>query len=102
VLAVRWFGDGFPWGTLCVNLVGCFLIGLFFALGSERGILSPSARLFLMTGFLGALTTFSAFALESVNFGRGGLSTVVIANILANNVGGLALVVVGMLVGRSV
>ena len=99
--AAKLYGDAFPWGTLCVNLVGCFLIGLAFALGVQRNVLSPSLRLFFVTGFLGALTTFSTYALESVNFTRDGLVFTTIWNLLANNIGGLVLVVAGMWVGRS-
>jgi len=98
--AARLYGDAFPWGTLCVNLVGCFLIGLAFALGVERSVLSPSFRLFFVTGFLGALTTFSTYALESMNFARDRQTMTAIANLLANNVAGLLLVLVGMWVGR--
>jgi len=99
--AAKLYGDAFPWGTLCVNLVGCFLIGLAFALGVQRNVLSPSFRLFFVTGFLGALTTFSTYALESVNFTRDGLVVTTIWNLLANNIGGLVLVVAGLWVGRS-
>ena len=99
-VAARLYGDAFGWGTLCVNLVGCFLIGLAFAMGVERNVLSPSLRLFLVTGFLGALTTFSTFAMESVSFARDGLAMTTVLNLLANNVGGLVLVVVGMWIGR--
>ena len=99
--AAKLYGDAFPWGTLCVNLVGCFLIGLAFALGVQRNVLSPSFRLFFVTGFLGALTTFSTYALESVNFTRDGLAVTTIWNLLANNIGGLVLVVAGLWVGRS-
>ena len=90
LLAASLFGSRFPWGTLIVNLAGCFLIGLCFAL----------ARLFFMTGFLGALTTFSAFALESVNAMRAQAHLVMAANLLLNNVLGAALVLLGMWVGR--
>lgn len=100
VAGTRLYGEAFPWGTLCVNLVGCFLVGFAFALGAERNMLSPSFRLFFVTGFLGALTTFSAYALESANFTRDGLHMATIWNLLANNVGGLALVFVGMRVGH--
>ena len=73
LLAAQLFGTRFPWGTLIVNLSGCFLIGLSFAL-AERGlsIMNPSMRLFFVTGYLGALTTFSTFGLETVNSMRGG------------------------------
>jgi fluoride exporter len=101
LLAVKLFGTKFPWGTLIVNLSGCFLIGLSFAL-ADRGlnIMNPSVRLFFVTGFLGALTTFSTFGLETVNSWRAGTHFVTIANVLSNNVIGGALVVLGMLVGR--
>lgn len=99
--SVRLYGDGFPWGTLAVNLAGCFLIGLAFALGVERNVLSPSCRLFFVTGFLGALTTFSTYAMESVGFARDGQAVTALLNLLANNVGGLLLVLGGLWVGRS-
>jgi CrcB protein len=101
LLAVKLFGARFPWGTLAVNLCGCFLIGLAFA-WSERGlgIMNPSVRLCFMTGFLGALTTFSTFGLETVNSMRTGTYLVTVANFLANNIIGLSLVFLGMLVGR--
>jgi fluoride exporter len=100
LLAVRWLGVGFPWGTLAVNLIGCFLIGLAFSLAERTSFMGPSARLFFVTGFLGALTTFSAYAQETVNAFRAGTHLVTAANILLNNVAGLALVMVGMWVGR--
>jgi CrcB protein len=101
LLAARLFGTRFPWGTLTVNLSGCFLIGLAFA-WAERGlgVMNPSVRLFFMTGFLGALTTFSTFGLETINAMREGTYLVMMANFLSNNVLGLALVVLGMMVGR--
>ena len=101
LLAAQLFGTQFPWGTLIVNLSGCFLIGLSFAL-AERGlnIMNPSARLFFVTGYLGALTTFSTYGLETVNSLRAGTYLVATANILSNNLIGGALVFLGMLVGR--
>jgi fluoride exporter len=61
----------FPFGTLTVNISGCFLIGLVFGLG-DRGNLTPEWRLFLATGFLGGFTTFSAFSNETVGMLRDG------------------------------
>jgi CrcB protein len=61
----------FPYGTLSVNVLGCFFIGLVYSL-PERWGLSNEWRLFLMTGILGGFTTFSAFSLESIALMRGG------------------------------
>jgi fluoride exporter len=101
LLAARLFGARFPWGTLIVNLAGCFLIGLSFSL-AERGltIMSPSARLFFVTGYLGALTTFSTYALETANSMDAETHLVTVMNILANNVLGVGLVFLGMWMGR--
>ena len=100
--ANKLFGPKFPWGTLTVNLVGCFLIGLAFALADRSSLMGPRVRMFFVTGFLGALTTFSTFALESVNNARDGLMPIATANFLANNIGGLALVLVGMWVAEAI
>jgi CrcB protein len=94
--AVRLWGTSFPWGTLAVNWVGCFLIGVSFGLADYRNLMSPSARLFFVTGFLGALTTFSTFALESVLFAKPGAAHLAAINFVAHNAGGLALVVLGI------
>jgi fluoride exporter len=56
---------GFPYATFTVNIVGCFLIGIFAGV-SERYDLLPETRAFLMTGLCGGFTTFSAFAIENV------------------------------------
>ena len=101
LMAGRLFGDGFPLGTLGVNLAGCFLIGFAFALAS-RNIISPAVRLFFATGFLGGLTTFSTYALESVNFMRGNGLLAAIFNIALNNVGGLILVLLGLWLGHFI
>ncbi len=66
-LAIRWFGTGFPWGTLFVNIAGSLLMGMIFeALTFSRISLPSPLQLFLMTGILGGFTTFSAFSLEAV------------------------------------
>ncbi len=96
LLAGRLWGAAFPWGTLIVNLVGCFLIGIAFALVEQGKFGGPSLRLFFMTGFLGGLTTFSTYGLECVNFARTGVPWTALANIAVNNIGGLALVLAGI------
>lgn len=62
-----WLGQGFPYGTLLVNVSGSFLIGLLSMLLLERFELEPLLRLALIVGFLGAFTTFSTFSLETLN-----------------------------------
>ena len=55
-------GQGFPWGTLLVNLVGCFIIGLLFGAAERGNLLSANMNVVLITGFCGGFTTFSTFA----------------------------------------
>lgn len=63
-VTLRWFGPNFPWGTLAVNIVGGLAIGILAELIARRFDGSPELRLFIVTGFLGGFTTFSAFSLE--------------------------------------
>ena len=60
------FGADFPYGTLIVNVAGCFMIGLFMTLTTERLIVSPYWRLIFAVGFLGGLTTFSSYSYETL------------------------------------
>ncbi len=94
LLAGKWFGTGFPWGTLAVNLTGCFLIGIILGLAEKSNLVQPSTRLFFVTGFLGGLTTFSSYAMESVVAFRSS-TFLALGNIAVNNLIGLALVAIG-------
>ncbi|AGS22029.1 fluoride efflux transporter CrcB [Rhizobium etli] len=70
--ALRLMGPAFPWGTLAVNVVGCFVIGVFAELVTRKFNASVELRLLLITGFLGGFTTFSAFSLDAISlFERG-------------------------------
>jgi CrcB protein len=72
----RWvamaFGETFPWGTLIVNVVGCFVIGIFATLTGPDGrlIIAPNIRQFVLVGFCGGYTTFSSFALQTLDLIR--------------------------------
>jgi CrcB protein len=72
-LALQRFGPGFPWGTAFINISGSFLIGLVAQLAVTRAFgMTPTLRLFAVTGVLGGYTTFSAFSLETLTlFGEG-------------------------------
>ena len=96
LLAVKYFGIRFPYGTLIVNLTGCFLIGICFALVDKTNWLSPSTRLFLMTGFLGALTTFSTYAMETIISFQSGTISIAVFNFLLNNMLGFTLFLSGI------
>ncbi|MGA8382191.1 MAG: fluoride efflux transporter CrcB [Stellaceae bacterium] len=67
-------GATFPWGTLIVNVTGCFVIGIFNTLTGPDGVLlvPANARLFVMVGICGGYTTFSSFSLESLNLVQNG------------------------------
>lgn len=68
-LVAAGFGETFPWGTLIVNVSGCFLIGFFATLTAPDGRLfvGGTTRQFVMTGFCGGYTTFSSFSLQTLN-----------------------------------
>ncbi len=68
----RIFGDGFPYGTLDVNIVGCFIIGVLMSMFEERFVVQPNLRLFLTIGILGGFTTFSSFSFETVELVKAG------------------------------
>src|SRR6185295_759435 len=77
------FLSAFPFGTFGVNIIGCFLIGLVFAL-SERANMSTELRLFLATGLIGGFTTFSAFSNETFGLFRDGQLWYAFAYIIAS------------------
>ena len=68
------FGESFPWGTIIVNVVGSFVIGLFATLTAPDGrwFVSSEARVFVMIGFCGGYTTFSSFSLQTLSLAREG------------------------------
>lgn len=88
------FGQAFFWGTLSVNLIGSFLIGIAWAL-FESNLEHDNFRLFIMIGLLGGFTTFSAFSLESLNLFRSGEIKTAISYILLSNLGGISLAFLG-------
>ena len=85
----------FPFGTLTVNLMGCFVIGFLAELAEVRGAFTPESRALLFIGFLGGFTTFSSFGNDTLNLFRDGETFNALANVGANVLFGLALVWLG-------
>ncbi len=88
--------SSFPYGTLSVNIIGSFLIGIVYAL-VEKGSLSPEIRLFLAAGVLGGFTTFSAFSLDALNLLQEGLWLEGFAYVLISVLAGIAFAFLGIL-----
>jgi fluoride exporter len=97
----KFFGNAFPFGTLLVNLSGCFLAGLFISAGEGRFSVNPSLRLFLLFGFCGAFTTFSAFILETSQLIRAGQSLQAFANVAVSFMVGFFMFRLGVLAGAG-
>jgi len=95
LLCARFFGAGFQFGTVLINLVGCFLIGVAMAITERNNLLSPALRLFFITGFLGGFTTFSTYAWESVHALRTASFATAALHVFVSNVAGIGLVFAG-------
>ena len=94
-------GPAFPYGTLAVNLSGCLAIGFIDALAEGRKLVSPEARLLLVTGFCGAYTTFSALILETSDLLGSGQTARALLNYLGSGLGGFLLFRLGAWLGRA-
>lgn len=100
--AAERFGSDFPYGTLIVNVVGCFIIGAFMVLVTERVIANPYWRLLVAVGFLGGLTTFSSFGYETLKLVEDAQFQWAAYNILGNFILGFFATWLGMTVARIV
>lgn len=85
----------FPYGTLVVNVIGCFVIGFLAQLAESRGLFTSEARLFVFVGILGGFTTFSSFGNETLNLARDSQMMNALANVGANVILGLLAVWLG-------
>jgi CrcB protein len=98
--AQRLYGGEFPWGTFVVNVVGCFFFGFIWTLADERLIISGETRLIVLTGFMGAFTTFSTFAFESGMLMRDAQWWPALGNVALHVVLGILAVLLGGALGR--
>jgi CrcB protein len=100
-LAVREFGAVLPYGTLIINILGSFIVGLFVIWTTERVLLDPRWRLLVVVGFCGSFTTFSSYAFETMSFFEGGQWGLMLVNIFSNNLLCLGAALAGMAVARA-
>lgn len=100
-LAHRVSRGTFPVGTLAVNVIGCFAIGVLMALVEDRQSLGPSARVFLTIGLLGSFTTFSTLGHETFEYLRVGDLRLALGNVALNLVLGLGAVGLGRMLGGT-
>lgn len=95
------FGTNFPYGTYFINLTGCLLIGFVMTLATERfPNLAPEVRLLVVTGWLGAYTTFSTYGWESVNLIKSGNWLFVSVYWLGSAIFGIVCVQIGAFLAR--
>jgi len=101
-LVHRFFDGRFPYGTLAVNIIGCFLIGLVMYWVNYRGLFSSNTRVFLTVGFLGSFTTYSAFAYESLELLLDQRILAAVSNILLHLIVCIGAVWAAMIVGQLI
>ncbi len=99
-LVYRYVRSTFPYGTLVVNVTGCFIIGLLMAAFEDRFLINPSVRVFLAVGILGGFTTFSSFSYETIALVRDGELFLGMMNVLASLLLCLAGTAAGVILGK--
>ncbi len=94
-------GAGFPYGTLAVNVLGSFCVGLLMQIGVATPVMSPTLRLALTTGVMGGFTTYSAFNYETIRYIQDGAWRVALGNVTATLAACLVAGFAGIALGRS-
>lgn len=102
LVAAQWFGPEFPYGTLIVNLAGAFIIGLVQEVGSDALLIPDHARIFITTGMMGGLTTYSTFSYETVKLMETNAWHQAWINIFVTTTIALSLCFLGIAAGRLV
>ena len=95
-------GNSFPYGTLTVNMIGSFVMGLLAIILVERMQLDPLYRLGIFVGFLGAFTTFSTFSMETLNLFDQGMPMRALLNIFSSVLFSVLAVWLGVLLGKAI
>lgn len=92
---------GFPWATLLANVLGCYFFGVVWILTERRVVFSEETRLIVLTGFMGAFTTYSTFAFETGQLLRDGHSWLALSNLAAQSIMGIGAVFLGFATARG-
>ena len=100
--AAQWLGADFPYGTLFVNLIGAFVIGFVQQIGGEALMIPDNVRVFLTTGMMGGLTTYSAFSYETVRLMETHAWNEAWINVVVTTIVALGLCFLGITAGRLV
>ena len=100
-LVAKEYGETFPWGTMAVNLIGCFLAGAIFHVTEERFLLNPTLRTIILIGLLGGFTTFSSYGLQTFSLLRDGQFGLATLNITASNLLGIVMVWAGYVLTKA-
>ena len=99
-VAQRLTGSNFPLGTFAVNMLGCLLFGAVWGYFENRLLPGSEVRLLVLTGFMGAFTTFSTYMFETANLVKYGQIAMAMVNVVGQSVAGLVLVLAGIALGR--
>lgn len=99
-VAQRLAGGSFPLGTFAVNLAGCLLFGAVWGFFENRMLPGSEIRLLVLTGFMGAFTTFSTYMFETAELVKYGQAAAALLNVVGQSVAGLVLVLAGIALGR--
>ena len=97
----KYFTSTFPWATFCANLIGAFLIGVFWGF-FEKIKVSPNVKSFVLIGIIGSFTTFSTLSLETVKLFQSGNLKMGLFYVGASNIIGIFLVIVGFWISRQI
>ncbi|WP_319466594.1 fluoride efflux transporter CrcB [uncultured Pseudodesulfovibrio sp.] len=99
-VAQRLAGGSFPLGTMTVNLLGCLLFGAVWGFFENRLLPGSEVRLLVLTGFMGAFTTFSTYMFETAELVKYGQMLIALANVVGQSILGLVFVLAGIALGR--
>lgn len=98
----RYFGTEFPYGTMAVNIIGCFIIGFLVSVSESKFFIDPNSKMLLMIGFCGAFTTFSSLILDTNTLIDQGQTITALVNVLLSVIIGFLVFRVGILLGNAI